>query len=510
MGRIMKLRHKALVFGVLGSALILAGGCPVTGVIVLIPGGHGGEADDIWVTPPGSKTWFTGFENTPIPADFFGPGSEPFSGMIVLQGLTIQTDNPDAFGPADTIVRRIEDKCPTTQGESVSIGVEIVALSLVSVEPIQVSFGSGQTELWDVKVCLSDQPQTRGQMTITLDDEFGGTFSSQIPVLTKFQLTSQNDGTVLTIDCGNLGQPCEALQLESVDSSWTVIGGPGELDPQAEGIVLVPAGIGFDGNCDDVMEGTTMERSACFQPGLKRKSGGGFECVFNEEAEGKLDATGGAGQHTSFLNSKDDADADGWSDKCDNCPGTANQDQKNSDGDTLGDACDNCPVDDNEDQLDGDGDGVGDVCDNCPDDANPGQEDEDGDGIGTACDNCPDDPNPGQEDSDGDGVGDPCDPDGSGGGSQVMFQTGDYLLVGNCTEADAVVSIATELTGLVLRGFVGNEDIVLNIDGTMATATNVTAFGIPGHLMTLTYRADAIDMELSGPGTCASTMTPQF
>ncbi len=66
--------------------------------------------------------------------------------------------------------------------------------------------------------------------------------------------------------------------------------------------------------------------------------------------------------HASLVNLPGDADLDGIGDSVDNCPQTANADQR-----------------------DADGDGVGDACDNCRDAANAGQEDADGDGIGDAC-----------------------------------------------------------------------------------------------------------------------------
>ena len=71
-----------------------------------------------------------------------------------------------------------------------------------------------------------------------------------------------------------------------------------------------------------------------------------------------------------------DADADGYGDANDNCPGTSNPDQRDTDGDSLGDACD--PDDDN--------DGVPDAADNCVVVANPDQKNVDGDVLGDACD----------------------------------------------------------------------------------------------------------------------------
>lgn len=56
-----------------------------------------------------------------------------------------------------------------------------------------------------------------------------------------------------------------------------------------------------------------------------------------------------------------------------------------------------------------DGDGVADREDNCALIPNPPQKNSDSDGLGDACDNCPGVTNPLQEDLDGDSVGDACD-----------------------------------------------------------------------------------------------------
>jgi hypothetical protein len=79
-----------------------------------------------------------------------------------------------------------------------------------------------------------------------------------------------------------------------------------------------------------------------------------------------------------------DTDGDGILDGIDNCPLTANADQKDTDGDGIGDACD----------TDADGDGILNAVDNCPLVANVDQADMNQDSEGDACD----------EDIDGDGL----------------------------------------------------------------------------------------------------------
>ena len=104
-----------------------------------------------------------------------------------------------------------------------------------------------------------------------------------------------------------------------------------------------------------------------------------------------------------------DTDGDGILDHLDNCPRTANANQKDGDGDGVGDACDNCRNRPNPAQIDQDGDGVGDICDNCKGVKNGNQGDRDKDSVGNLCDNCPNTKNKNQKDADQDGVGNKCD-----------------------------------------------------------------------------------------------------
>jgi len=176
-------------------ALIQTAGCPV--ITDGNGGGHGGPADDLWITPPGSVTGYS-FQDTPLPADFFGPGSDPFDGRVYLKGVPFDCFDPDGPGPeinycgllpTDTIVRRLTDAGPTFPA---TVQIEIVELSLRSVQPITVSyFGGASFETWDViaEVHIDaatgnvDPPQTAGTMTIRHEHADGGTFDSTLPVV---------------------------------------------------------------------------------------------------------------------------------------------------------------------------------------------------------------------------------------------------------------------------------------------------------------------------------------
>ncbi|MGB0714858.1 MAG: thrombospondin type 3 repeat-containing protein [Phycisphaerae bacterium] len=499
------LRHvggRALVAFGLALAVVAVPGCPDGGT--MDPGGNDnvndngsdndggddngnandggdngdGPVDDLWVTPPGSNTSYS-FEGNPIPAGFFGEGSDAFEGTVMLQGIPLN----ESLGPADTIVRRMEDVCPEEVGETVTVEVEMVALSLTSVEPIMITTGGENPVEWDVRVCLSSQGQSTGSMALTLEEEDCGTFDSNIPVLPKFIFTSrasdEMEEMTVEVDCGDPDQICEALQLMGDGNGFVKLDGPGEFDPDEFGVVLSTPGIDIDQDCDGTPDAVTVGPSACIIPGVKCENGG-FECTFNDEAEDRLN--GGGGRHESFLNSENDTDNDGWPNDCDNCPDVASADQTDSDDDGLGDICDNCPDDDNPDQADADGDDVGDVCDNCPDTPNGDQLDSNDNGIGDACE-----------------IG------------QVWIDAlGTYILEGNCPGSDGEVVLAQEGQSLFLIGLPENDDeIVLICDEVEATGDDVVAFGEAGHELTIRFVDDALQLQLFQPetlGACQSIL----
>src|SRR5262249_49361917 len=149
---------------------------------------------DLFTTPRGART-HVDFSWMPIPAGFFDPGSEPFGGDIRLEGAPINPSSP--FGPTDTIVRRLAPVSLTGAGASATVPIELVALSLVSSQPITVNYTGGPPEQWTVRVCLSDSvPQPTGAMTITNGScvNEGGTFSAQLPVQPRLIFRRIGDG----------------------------------------------------------------------------------------------------------------------------------------------------------------------------------------------------------------------------------------------------------------------------------------------------------------------------
>ncbi|GMW02946.1 MAG: hypothetical protein AMXMBFR84_40820 [Candidatus Hydrogenedentota bacterium] len=164
------------------AALMPAFGC-IQGPVTLEPG------TDAFVTQSAdAKLIFLDFSSLdfsadPIPAGFFGTGSDPFSGVIPLQSLPINDANgcDDADGIADTLIRRNEPADLPNFGASSTVDIELVGLSLQSIAPIVVNYNGGTaTEMWNVVLNpIPSQPST-GSMVINRDRGNGGTFSGEI------------------------------------------------------------------------------------------------------------------------------------------------------------------------------------------------------------------------------------------------------------------------------------------------------------------------------------------
>jgi hypothetical protein len=82
-----------------------------------------------------------------------------------------------------------------TVGSTTTIPVEIVAMSLVSAQPIQVSYGSGGDSFFDVVVTLNPQvAQQPGSLTLNRTSLHGGTFDMVFPVNVMFTFTNTHPG----------------------------------------------------------------------------------------------------------------------------------------------------------------------------------------------------------------------------------------------------------------------------------------------------------------------------
>ena len=189
----------------------LSGALLLVGLALFHPGLASGQdvlaGVDIFETDP--NTTFQDFNGMPIPADFFGPGSDPFVGVVQLRGEPLVTHPRcplDDLSNADTLVERLGDAVLPPEPSFDTIPIEIVELSLVSIEPITVTYGGTNDELWDLEVDLSPSVPSQGTMTIRKEHPNGGTFDSDFQVVPQFIFTKVSNPTeVRVLDTGLFG-----------------------------------------------------------------------------------------------------------------------------------------------------------------------------------------------------------------------------------------------------------------------------------------------------------------
>ncbi len=199
-----------------------------------------GDPIDPWRTMPDAlmcHQFDAGPESPAIPADFFGPGSDPFTDEVCLEGQPLGPislpgyPDPMVFGQADTLVKRSGDpfdRCELPSPTGSTVETQIVALNLKSTGPITITYNGGQDpEEWDVKVDLSDVTPAPGWITAVKTHCNGGTYVSELHVQPRFTFTKVGDPTQeQVLDTGLEDIPYVTL-IQDDDPPWTSDLSPG-------------------------------------------------------------------------------------------------------------------------------------------------------------------------------------------------------------------------------------------------------------------------------------------
>jgi hypothetical protein len=161
---------KLSVFAI--SALILALAVPAFAADRVIANGV-----DLWRTP-GDGTSFADFSQESIPAGFFCPGSAPFTGRIIMQGIPIASSRPGALRNADTIVQRLDNATFNKRGVATT-RIQMRALQFEGLTPVKTVCGEFKAHV------RLDGEQPITTMRIVRDNEKGGRFFAPISVNIK-------------------------------------------------------------------------------------------------------------------------------------------------------------------------------------------------------------------------------------------------------------------------------------------------------------------------------------
>ncbi|MFQ6026906.1 MAG: hypothetical protein ACE5Q6_05250 [Dehalococcoidia bacterium] len=214
----------------LAIAVFLAsfGSATPVGTVLTIPAGNdhyevhqesGGE---------NSFVWFHNFffsDLRAVPGDLFGPGCNDFLGVVPLVGDHL---DPDNLGTNDLQVQRLEDAIFPTESGLATVDVEIVALSLKSVDPITVTGCDGGPQQWDLHLVLDPNPTAdgnTGRMSIRQDAPDEGTADINLKICPKIHFTSLAGGQMVSAASCQEGEP--PLTAQGFGLTWTMGCPPG-------------------------------------------------------------------------------------------------------------------------------------------------------------------------------------------------------------------------------------------------------------------------------------------
>jgi hypothetical protein len=202
------------------------------------------NGSDLWTTPGDGRT-FADFSASPIPAGFFCPNSDAFTGRIVFKGAPLAMDRP---GTTDTIVQRLDDAAFNKAGVATT-RIQVRALSLESVAPIKTACGSFKA----VASLEGEQPITR--MRIIRDNEKGGRYLA--PLALNVRVSFVPEGASAAVEKLEIRQQ---VRFPATPTAWS---------DSVAGVARVKGFIRVDTDGDRVAD-TFVPGSSNFVPGLAR------------------------------------------------------------------------------------------------------------------------------------------------------------------------------------------------------------------------------------------------
>lgn len=223
-----------------------------------------------WVTDGRSTA---NFDSCPIPGGFFGPGSDPLGDQdISLQGVPLSGQT----GAIDTLVEVDGINC-LSEGQTKSMGTRIRGLHAEG-DAVVTYNGGMSPETWHLDLHSSTN-QSSGSISVTLEDDFGGVFSSSLPVIGRLVFTSLSTGEVRVLE-----DPACEINFSSPSTAWSLAAN-GKFDPNAQGLPPLPAGVNIDGDGDGSPDYITSGRSN-FIPGVEYTgSSDGFAALSGQSLE---------------------------------------------------------------------------------------------------------------------------------------------------------------------------------------------------------------------------------
>lgn len=141
------------------------------------------------------------FGGTPIPPDFFSPGSLTFKDNVPMEGVPLAPPSN-----IDTVIERHDD----VMSPGGVTKLTMTGLSLKSINSITVKYGNHE-EAWNVRVGLSLYKASTGTMTINATS-----FDSTLKVYPRFTFTRVSDNLTKVFDTGGPGLAAAKASAETI------------------------------------------------------------------------------------------------------------------------------------------------------------------------------------------------------------------------------------------------------------------------------------------------------
>lgn len=192
---------------------------------------------DSYTVPYATLRFGTGGDFAAIPAGFFGPGSDPFEGVISFTG---QHSMGSQVPMADVKISRTTNCTFPTFPSSSLVPIQITQVNIVSNFAVMVKREGGggggyQVEsFFDVYLELQVGPPAMGNADITLLNEYGGNFGMMNTFVPLITFTNRDDPAESYVYNPEIyGQP--PLQFNSTTNyPWTLSPRPEQLDPYGD------------------------------------------------------------------------------------------------------------------------------------------------------------------------------------------------------------------------------------------------------------------------------------
>ncbi len=182
---------------------------------------------DHYTVPMATFGFGPGFEFPPLPAGFFGPGSDPFERSISFEG---KTSSGSQLPYSDMKIHRISDLTFIDPLPSIGVvPVEMLSLQLVGQAPVvvhRIEEGYPIFSFFDVYIDISYSLGANDVAIITQENQWGGIFSMNLTLQPNFRFVNINN---LSEEYTWSGPPL--LFHTSEPFPWTLSPKQGEFDP---------------------------------------------------------------------------------------------------------------------------------------------------------------------------------------------------------------------------------------------------------------------------------------